>query len=102
MGPHECFGMNYIYYWSAHTEVSPEHFYGPIRNHRLLALNGSTWALSRHKENMHVGSTDQFGKVCVMGSFELKMERGELDEYTSQFQQLAELAGYHELTGMIC
>ena len=34
--------------------------------------------------------------------FELKMERGELDEYTSQFQQLAELAGYHELTGMIC
>ena len=34
--------------------------------------------------------------------FELKMECGELDEYTSQFQQLAELAGYHELTGMIC
>ena len=34
--------------------------------------------------------------------FELKMERGELDKYTSQFQQLAELAGYHELTGMIC
>ena len=34
--------------------------------------------------------------------FELKMERGELDEYTSQFQQLAELAGYHEQTGMIC
>ena len=34
--------------------------------------------------------------------FELKMEQGELDEYTSQFQQLAELAGYHELTGMIC
>ena len=34
--------------------------------------------------------------------FELRMERGELDEYTSQFQQLAELAGYHELTGMIC
>ena len=34
--------------------------------------------------------------------FELKMERGELDEYTSQFQQLAELAGYRELTGMIC
>ena len=34
--------------------------------------------------------------------FELKMERGELDEYMSQFQQLAELAGYHELTGMIC
>ena len=34
--------------------------------------------------------------------FELKMERGELDEYTSQFQQLAELTGYHEQTGMIC
>ena len=34
--------------------------------------------------------------------FELKMEQGELDEYTSQFQQLAELASYHELTGMIC
>ena len=34
--------------------------------------------------------------------FELQMERGELDEYTSQFQQLAELAGYHEQTGMIC
>ena len=34
--------------------------------------------------------------------FELKMERGELDEYTSQFQQLAELAGYHKQTGMIC
>ena len=34
--------------------------------------------------------------------FELKMERGELDKYTSQFQQLAELAGYRELTGMIC
>ena len=34
--------------------------------------------------------------------FERKMERGELDEYTSQFQQLAELVGYHELTGMIC
>ena len=34
--------------------------------------------------------------------FELKMERGELDEYTSLFQQLAELAGYHEQTGMIC
>ena len=40
---------NYIYYWLAHTEVSPEHFYGPIHNHRLLALNGSMWALSRHK-----------------------------------------------------
>ena len=34
--------------------------------------------------------------------FELKMERGELDKYTSQFQQLAKLAGYHELTSMIC
>ena len=34
--------------------------------------------------------------------FKLKMERGELDEYTSQFQQLAELAGYHKQTGMIC
>ena len=34
--------------------------------------------------------------------FELKMERGELDEYTSQFQQLAKLAGYYEQTGMIC
>ena len=34
--------------------------------------------------------------------FKFKMERGELDEYTSQFQQLAELARYHELTGMIC
>ena len=34
--------------------------------------------------------------------FELKMERGELDEYTSQFQQLAELARYHKQTGMIC
>ena len=34
--------------------------------------------------------------------FELKMERGELDEYTSQFQQLAELAGYYKQTGMIC
>ena len=30
------------------------------------------------------------------------MERGELDKYTSQFQQLAELAGYYEQTGMIC
>ena len=50
-------------------EVSPEHFYGPICNHQLLALNGSMWALSRHKENMHVGSTNQFGKVCIMGSF---------------------------------
>ena len=34
--------------------------------------------------------------------FELKMEQGELDGYTSQFQQLAELARYHKLTGMIC
>ena len=34
--------------------------------------------------------------------FELRMERGELDEYTSQFQQLAELTGYHEQTSMIC
>ena len=34
--------------------------------------------------------------------FKLRMERGELDEYTSQFQQLAELAGYHEQMGMIC
>ena len=25
-----------------------------------------------------------------------------MDEYTSQFQQLAELAGYYEQTGMIC
>ena len=30
------------------------------------------------------------------------MEKGELDEYTSQFQQLAKLAGYYEQTGMIC
>ena len=30
------------------------------------------------------------------------MERGELDEYTSKYQQLCELAGYHEQTGMIC
>ena len=34
--------------------------------------------------------------------FKLRMERGELDEYTSQFQQLSELAGYYEQTGMIC
>ena len=34
--------------------------------------------------------------------FKLKMEQGELDKYTSQFQQLAELAGYHEQMGMIC
>ena len=30
------------------------------------------------------------------------MEKGELDEYMSQFQQLAELTGYHEQTSMIC
>ena len=30
------------------------------------------------------------------------MERRELDEYTSQFQQLAKLAGYYEQAGMIC
>ena len=34
--------------------------------------------------------------------FELQMEKGELDEYTSQFQQLAKLARYYEQTGMIC
>ena len=34
--------------------------------------------------------------------FELRMERGELDKYTSQFQQLAKLARYYEQTGMIC
>ena len=34
--------------------------------------------------------------------FKLCMERGELDEYTAQFQQLAELAGYYEQMGMIC
>ena len=34
--------------------------------------------------------------------FKLQMEKGELDKYTSQFQQLAELAGYYEQTGMIC
>ena len=34
--------------------------------------------------------------------FELRMERGELDDYTSKYQQLCELAGYHEQTGMIC
>ena len=34
--------------------------------------------------------------------FELRMEKGELDEYTSQFQQLAEPAGYYKQTGMIC
>ena len=30
------------------------------------------------------------------------MERGELDKYMSQFQQLAKLVGYYEQTGMIC
>ena len=30
------------------------------------------------------------------------MERGELDEYMLQFQQLAKLVGYYEQTGMIC
>ena len=34
--------------------------------------------------------------------FELRMERGELDDYTSKYQQLCELARYHEQTGMIC
>ena len=34
--------------------------------------------------------------------FELQMERGELDKYMSQFQQLAELVGYYEQMGMIC
>ena len=34
--------------------------------------------------------------------FEPQMERGELDEYTSKYQQLCKLAGYHKLTGMIC
>ena len=34
--------------------------------------------------------------------FELHMERGELDDYTSKYQQLCELARYHEQTGMIC
>ena len=34
--------------------------------------------------------------------FELCMERGELDKYTAQFQQLAKLAGYYKQTGMIC
>ena len=34
--------------------------------------------------------------------FELRMEKGELDKYMSQFQQLAELAGYYEQMGMIC
>ena len=34
--------------------------------------------------------------------FKLRMERGELDNYTSKYQQLCELARYHEQTGMIC
>ena len=34
--------------------------------------------------------------------FKLWMERGELDKYMSKYQQLCELAGYHEQTGMIC
>ena len=34
--------------------------------------------------------------------FKLQMERGELDKYTSKYQQLCKLAGYHEQTGMIC
>ena len=34
--------------------------------------------------------------------FELWMERGELDEYMSKYQQLCKLAGYHEQMGMIC
>ena len=34
--------------------------------------------------------------------FNLQMERGELDNYTSKYQQLCKLAGYHELTGMVC
>ena len=34
--------------------------------------------------------------------FELRMERGELDNYTSKYQQLCKLTGYHEQTGMIC
>ena len=34
--------------------------------------------------------------------FELQMEKGELDKYMSKYQQLCELAGYHEQTGMIC
>ena len=34
--------------------------------------------------------------------FKLHMERGELDNYTSKYQQLCELARYHEQTGMIC
>ena len=34
--------------------------------------------------------------------FSLQMEWGELDEYTSKYQQLCELVGYYEQTGMIC
>ena len=34
--------------------------------------------------------------------FELQMEKGELDKYMSKYQQLCELARYHEQTGMIC
>ena len=34
--------------------------------------------------------------------FSLRMERGELDNYTSKYQQLCELAGYYKQTGMIC
>ena len=34
--------------------------------------------------------------------FGLQMERGELDKYTSKYQQLCELAGYYEQSGMIC
>ena len=34
--------------------------------------------------------------------FELQMERGELDKYMAQFQQLTELAGYYKQTRMIC
>ena len=30
--------------------------------------------------------------------FKLQMERGELDDYTSKYQQLCELAGYYEQT----
>ena len=34
--------------------------------------------------------------------FKLRMERGELDNYTSKYQQLCKLARYHKQTGMIC
>ena len=60
-----------------------------------------TYRRKRHRQ-MDLGHYDQ--RLCP----ELprcheprKGRKGELDEYTSQFQQLAELAGYHELTGMI-